>query len=112
MSTVIDQTVLSETLEEVVRRLVNLAAPVKIILIGSNARGEAKPDSDLDLLIVEEKVTTQQDEALRLDRALGDLMLPIDLIVVSEAQLNRYSNVPGTIYYHSVREGRVLYARE
>jgi predicted nucleotidyltransferase len=88
-----------------------LASPVKIILFGSNARGEALPDSDLDLLVVEKKVSEQYDETLRLDRALRDFRLPIDLVVVSEAQLKRYGCVPGTIYYRSLQEGRVLYAQ-
>jgi predicted nucleotidyltransferase len=107
----VEMTISTETLNEIVKRLVTLASPVKIILFGSVARGEARPNSDLDLLIVEEEVTKPQDEALRLDRALSDLMLPIDLIVISETQLNRYGSVPGTIYYHSLREGQVLYAQ-
>jgi predicted nucleotidyltransferase len=111
MDLAVGQSVSTEILDEIVERLVALSAPVKIILFGSNARGEAQPDSDLDLIVVEEEVTEQQDEVLRLDRALSDLMLPIDLIVVSETQLKRYGTVPGTVYYHSLREGRVLYAR-
>jgi predicted nucleotidyltransferase len=39
------QSVSAETLEEVVERLVALASPIKIILFGSNARGEAQLDS-------------------------------------------------------------------
>jgi predicted nucleotidyltransferase len=101
----------TETLDEIIGRLVALAAPVKIILFGSNAKGEAKSGSDLDLLVIEQEVKEEFDEALRLDRALRDLMLPIDLVVVSEAQYNRYSRVPGTVYYRSRQEGRVLYAQ-
>jgi predicted nucleotidyltransferase len=108
---VIGQSVSAEVLDEIVERLVALASPIKIILFGSNARGEAELNSDLDLLVVEKEVTEQYDEVLRLDRALRDLMLPIDLIVVSEAQFNRYGCVPGTIYYRSLQEGRVLYAQ-
>src|SRR5688572_24311659 len=104
MSIVVDQSISAEVLDEIVKRIIALAAPVKIILFGSNARGEAQASSDLDLIIVEKEVTEQYDEALRLGRALGDLMLPIDLIVVSEAQFNRYGRVPGTIFYRSFQE--------
>jgi predicted nucleotidyltransferase len=100
-----------KTLDEIVERLVSLASPVKIILFGSYARNRALPGSDLDLLVVEKEVSDQYDEALRLDRALGDLMLPLDLIVVSEAQFTRYGRVPGTVYYRSLQEGRILYAQ-
>jgi uncharacterized protein len=105
------QTIPAQTLDEIVTRLVALASPVKIILFGSHARGEAKPDSDLDLLVVEKQVAEQYDEALRLDRALRSFRVPLDLVVVSEAQLNRYGRVPGTIYYRSLQEGRILYAQ-
>ena len=105
------QTISVKTLDKIVERLIALASPVKIILFGSYARNEVQPESDLDLLVVEKVVTDQYDEALRLDRALGDLMLPIDLIVVSETQFNRFGHVPGTVYYRSLQEGRILYAQ-
>ncbi len=111
MGVTIGQSIPAETLDEIVERLVALASPVKIILFGSNARGEAQPGSDLDLLVVEKEVAEQYDEALRLDRALRDFMLPIDLVVVSEVQFDRYGRVPGTVYYRSLKEGRVLYAQ-
>lgn len=111
MSVVTGQSASEKILAEIVERLVVLASPVKIILFGSTARGEAQAGSDLDLLVVEKEVTDQYAEALRLGRALNDLMLPIDLIVVSEAQLKRYSQVTGTVYYRSLQEGHVLYAR-
>ena len=111
MSTAVEQNISPEMLEEIIERLVALASPVKIILFGSYARGDFRPDSDLDLLVVEKKVPEAYDEALRLDRALRDLMLPIDLLVVSEAQLNRYGRVPGTVYHRSLKEGRVVYAQ-
>jgi len=104
-------TITDEILEEVVSRLVKQAKPVKIILFGSNARNEATPGSDLDLLIIEEEVYEQHDEALRLDRALRDMILPLDLVVVSEAQFNRLAQVPGTLYYRALREGRTLYVQ-
>jgi predicted nucleotidyltransferase len=111
MRKAIDQSISPETLEQIVERLVALASPVRIILFGSNARGEAQAGSDLDLIVVEKDVTERFDEALRLDRALSDFMLPIDLIVVSEAELERYGRVPGTVYYRSLNEGQVLYAQ-
>ena len=56
----VEMTISVETLDEIVKRLVALASPVKIILFGSTARGEAQSDSDLDLLIVEEEVIKPQ----------------------------------------------------
>ena len=41
-----------EVLDEVVRRIVEVAQPEKIILFGSAVRGEMGPNSDVDLLVV------------------------------------------------------------
>jgi predicted nucleotidyltransferase len=41
-----------KVLDEIVRRVVGVAQPEKIILFGSAARGEMGPNSDVDLLVV------------------------------------------------------------
>jgi predicted nucleotidyltransferase len=41
--------VTQETLDEVVRRILSVGAPLKVVLFGSRARGEVRLDSDLDL---------------------------------------------------------------
>ena len=46
--------VTDQLLEEVVRRILTIGSPSKIVLFGSHAKGTARPDSDLDLLIIEE----------------------------------------------------------
>jgi uncharacterized protein len=46
--------VTEELLQEVVQRILSVGSPEKIVLFGSRARGQARPDSDLDLLIIEE----------------------------------------------------------
>ena len=45
-------------LEEIVRRIVEVAQPERVILFGSAARGEMGPDSDVDLLVEFERPPT------------------------------------------------------
>lgn len=105
------QNISTDTLTQIVNQLVALAAPTKIVLFGSTARGDAHAHSDLDLLIVKKTVKDPYDESLRLGRALRHFMLPIDLVVVSEKNIHRYGDIPGTVYYRSEKEGQVLYAK-
>jgi len=66
-----------EKIAEATRRLVAAAQPRKIILFGSRARGDAREDSDLDLLVVERVVEDRVAEMVRLGRVLKGLILPV-----------------------------------
>ena len=101
--------VTAEKLEEAVRRLVRVASPVRIILFGSHARGDADDFSDLDLLIVEREVENRYEELQRLSEALLGLVLPVDLLVISEADYREWSQTPGSVYRAADLEGKVLY---
>jgi len=91
--------------------LVREAQPERVILFGSSARGEAKPDSDLDLLVVEREVRHQHAEMARLRRALSPLRIPVDLLVTDLARLSSsWADFPGSYLYDALREGKVLYA--
>lgn len=58
--------------------------PVKIVLFGSRARGDAGSDSDFDFLVVERDPRDRHAEMVRLGRALRPLGMPFDVVVVSE----------------------------
>jgi uncharacterized protein len=82
--------------------------PAKVILFGSHALGQARPDSDLDLLVIERDLTDRNAEFVRLRRSLRGLGVPIDLILVSEDNVDEWRDVPGTLIHEAMREGRVL----
>jgi predicted nucleotidyltransferase len=79
-----------------------------VILFGSHARGEAHPNSDIDFLVIEPEVEDRHGEWSRLRRALGDIEVPVDIIVLDEALAARRAKVPGTMVYHALRDGRVI----
>ena len=95
--------------QEITRRIVTAADPVKVILFGSRARGTAHPGSDLDLLVIERDPVSARQEAVRLRRLLRDLEIPVDIIVVGQAFAERYGDIPGSVLYPAFREGTVLY---
>lgn len=98
-----------ETIREAVRRLVAAAMPSKVILFGSYARGDATEDSDLDLMVVEHEVPDTGEEMIRLHAAVGSVGTGVDVLVFSESEFERRSQVPGTVLYWARKEGRVLY---
>ena len=81
----------------------------KVILFGSRARGDYRPDSDYDILVV---VKGRLDRRLKIElmtnigsRLIDALGAPVDVVVVSEAQWRRYHAHPGTVMYPASREG-------
>jgi predicted nucleotidyltransferase len=102
---------LAGLLEEITRRIRTAATPEKIILFGSHVRGEAGPDSDLDLLVVVSGVTHPRQESTHIRRALRGLLVPVDVIVATPEQMAQYRDTIGLIYGPALREGMVLYER-
>lgn len=94
-----------------VRRLVEQFDPEQIILFGSQARGTAGPDSDVDLLVVTPLKGSKRDAEIAMRVALHDIRVPKDIIVVTPQEVERKRNITGSIIYPALREGRVLYVR-
>ena len=99
----------SEQIQQAVERLVAASNPSKVILFGSYARGDATENSDLDLMVIEQEVQNSGDEMIRLHRAVGDVGVGVDVLVYSDKEASRRSQVPGTLLYWAFREGKVLY---
>ncbi len=97
-------------MEDLVRQVVRVVNPLRIILFGSAARGELNSDSDLDLLVVMPEGTNRIETAQCLYRYVHCANYPSDFIVATPADLERYKDNIGLIYYSVVREGKELYA--
>lgn len=98
-------------LDEITQRIVAVSDPQQIILFGSQARGDAGSDSDLDILVVKDEVESLGAEAARIYRALAGLSTPVDVVVARSDYVRRHRDVIGTIVRPALREGRVLYVR-
>lgn len=69
-----------------VDRIVAAAQPSQVILFGSRARGEATSDSDIDLMVIEEEVTSRLAEMARLRHAVGRVGAGVDVLVYSQEE--------------------------
>jgi predicted nucleotidyltransferase len=98
-----------EQIQQAVERLVAASNPSKVILFGSNARGDATEDSDLDLMVIEQEVRNAGDEMIRLHKAVGDVGIGVDVLVYSDNEAFRRSQVQGIVLYWAFKEGRVMY---
>ena len=92
--------------------MVRQFAPLRIILFGSRARGQARPDSDVDLLVVMPHAPDSRRAAVEMMQALGDLPVGKDIVVTTPKHLAERSPVNGLAYKTALAEGRVLYERD
>mgnify|MGYP001611620328 FL=1 len=84
-------------------------SPLRVMVIGSYARGNADEGSDLDLLVIEREVADKAAEYLKLHRAVGSLGVGVDVLVFSQEEFERRSQVPGTLPYWAKMEGKLVY---
>ena len=94
-----------------VSRIVDLFDPERVILFGSHARGDARPDSDIDLLVVMPFDGSRREKAIEIGVALDDILVPKDIIVVTPQSFERRKNVVGTIEWPAAHEGKLLHVR-
>ena len=90
-------------------RIVRDFDPLQIILFGSQARGDADQDSDIDLLVVFGELRDKRKTALDIDRALSDLPVAKDIIVSTPEELERNRARIGSVLRYAQQEGKVLW---
>jgi len=97
-------------IRKMVERIIERFHPERIILFGSHARGEATPDSDVDLLVIMDVKGSKREAQLQVRHALHDIRIPKDVVVSTPEEFIWRQKIVGTIERRAVREGKVQYA--
>jgi predicted nucleotidyltransferase len=108
-----------QTEQELIRAMVDIivreADPEQIILFGSRARGDDRPDSDVDLLIIESEPFSAQrslrKEAGRLWMALSSIDVSKDLLLYSRDEVEARKDSLNHVVGRAFREGKILHVK-
>jgi predicted nucleotidyltransferase len=96
-------------LDELVRRTVAAAQPVRIILFGSAARGTMGPDSDLDLLVVVRDGIHRRRTAQAVYKSLRGIGFAKDVVVATESDIRQFGKDPSLVIYPALSQGKEIY---
>ena len=88
---------LERIIDEMVLRIVERFDPERIILFGSAARGDAGPDSDVDLLVVMPVEGSRREKAVEIGVAVNDIPVPKDIVVTTPEDFEWRKEIVGTI---------------
>jgi len=102
-------------LEEMTRTIVETAKPRRVILFGSRARGDARPQSDVDILVIEDEPfglqRSRRKEMARLWHALSRFDMAKDILVYAREEVEKWEKSRNHVVAHALRTGRTLYER-
>jgi predicted nucleotidyltransferase len=96
---------------DIVRRIVDTAQPEKVVLFGSQARGDARPNSDFDVLVIKRSDEPRYRRSAPLYVALADLPVEVEVMVYTPEEVEEWSEVPQAFITTAVREGTTIYER-
>lgn len=98
-------------IEEIIRRVAAAARPEKIVLFGSRARGDHRPDSDIDLLVIQKSNVARHLRAVPIYEALVGVPTDVDIevLVYTPAEVQDWSQVQQAFVTTALLEGKVLY---
>ena len=99
----------TEVLDEVVRRIVEVAHPERIILLGSAARGETGANSDLDLLVIKGGRYGYHRLLEEIYSSLSGVEAAVDVVLVTPEQVERYGDSHCLVIKPALCEGREVY---
>ena len=98
-----------ELTQEIVRRILSVTKPDRIILFGSAAAGNMTRDSDIDLLVVEPAPSKSLDYWVRMRRTLKGLGYPFDLFLIDTSRFEESKAIFGGIAYPAHKYVRTIY---
>ena len=101
----------TEQLNDITERIVRRFEPEKIIIFGSYARGDAREDSDIDLLVVAETDLPARERFPAIRSVLGDFPAAFDVFWKTPDEYRRLRNVVNHVVYFAEKYGRIVYER-
>lgn len=98
-----------KVIQDITTKIVNHFHPEMVILFGSYASGNTQKGSDLDLLVIRDSDIPKHKRSIPIRRLFRGYMIPMDIIVYTPFEVEKYKDVIGSFIHHILNKGRILY---
>ncbi|MFH0980605.1 MAG: nucleotidyltransferase domain-containing protein [Planctomycetota bacterium] len=98
-------------IQNMVDQIVAAVRPLRVVLFGSHARGEAQPGSDVDLLVIQETDLPRPKRSVPLYSLLRAYPCSKDILVYTPREVEADRGLPHSLVMTAIREGKVLYEK-
>jgi predicted nucleotidyltransferase len=102
----------NNTISNIVYRIATNTHPDKIFLFGSYATGQAKEDSDIDLLIIKDTIEPRHKRSIEMQRLLKGSKLPVDILVYTNDEFEREKSIDYSFVNSAIKGAKLLYERK
>lgn len=99
-------------LQEMIQRIVDAVDPVKIILFGSYAYGTPHPESDVDILVIQDTSLPRHKRPAAIHRALAGLLIPKDIVVYTPTEVDEWRDIPQAFITRILKKGVIIYDKD
>lgn len=99
------------TLEKILKKILEIITPEKVILFGSRAKGSNEKDSDYDILIVKSGIENKREISRKIYRNLLGTNASVDIIIELPEIIEKYKDSVGYIYKNILQEGKIIYGK-
>jgi len=102
--------VLDDILKKTIDRITSVTQARQIFLFGSTARGMQHENSDIDLMVVVPSGVHRRKTAQNIYRNLIGLGFAVDIVVVTEDDVEKYRDNDALVIRRALAEGRLIHA--
>lgn len=99
------------TLEKILKKILEIITPEKVILFGSQAKGSSEKDSDYDILIIKSGLENKREISRKIYRNLLGTNASVDIIIELPEIIEKYKDSVGYIYKNILQEGKIIYGK-
>lgn len=98
-------------IHEIIKRILSVLDPIKIVIFGSWARGTAQKGSDLDILVVINDGISRYESTVKVYKSLQGILISKDIVVTTPQIINDWADIPQAFITTVLRTGQVVYEK-